>query len=187
MKETVNVVGLVGSIRRGSLTNILVETARDVAPENMRMTIFPLHEIPIYNNDVEVEKGFPESVIALREAIKMADGLVLGTPEYNGSLSGVLKNAIDWASREGLLNQIPVVTIGGSPGALGATKAQEHLRQICLHLGMYVLPRPTIAVPQLPKKIENGVLVDEATRGFIKQQMETFYNWTIRLKVRLKD
>lgn len=182
MSEAVKIVGLVGSLRRGSLTKILMETARDVAPENMRITICPLHEIPLYNNDVEVEEGFPEPVITLREAIKMADGLVFGTPEYNGSLSGVLKNAIDWASREGLLSKTPVVTIGGSPGALGATKAQEHLRQICLHLGMYVLPRPTIAVPQLPGKIEGGVLTDETTRRFIKQQMETFYDWVLRLK-----
>lgn len=182
MSEPVKIIGLVGSLRRGSLTKILVETARDVAPENVNITIFPLHEIPLYNNDIEVEEGFPEPVIALREAIKTADGLILGTPEYNGSLSGVLKNSIDWASREGLLGKVPVVTVGGSPGALGATKAQEHLRQICLHLGMYVLPRPTIAVPKLPGKIEDGILTDEATRGFIKQQMETFYDWILRLK-----
>lgn len=182
MNKTVNIIGLAGSLRRGSLTKILLETARDVSPESMSVTIFPLHEIPIYNNDVEVENGFPDAVVAMRDAIKEADGLILGTPEYNGSLSGAMKNAIDWASREGLLGKVPVVTIGGSPGALGATKAQEHLRQICLHLGMYVLPRPTIAVPQLPKKVEDGVLTDETTRKFIKQQMETFYDWVVRLK-----
>ena len=181
MNKTVNIIGLAGSLRRESLTKTLLEAARDVSPENMRVTIFPLHEIPLYNNDVEAEHGFPDAVVALRDAIKEADGLILGTPEYNGSLSGILKNAIDWASREGLLAEIPVVTIGGSPGALGATKAQEHLRQICLHLGMYVLPRPTIAVPQLPKKVEDGVLTDETTRKFIKQQMETFYDWVVRL------
>jgi chromate reductase len=182
MSKEINIIGLAGSLRRESLTKILLETARDVAPEKMNVTIFPLHEIPIYNNDVEVEAGFPDVVVAMRDAIKEADGLILGTPEYNGSLSGVLKNAIDWASREGLLGKIPVVTMGGSPGALGATKAQEHLRQICLHLGMYVLPRPTIAVPQLPKKVEGGVLTDETTRKFVKQQMETFYDWVVRLK-----
>lgn len=182
MSDRVKIIGLAGSLRRTSLTQILLETARDVAPEGMEITIFPLHEIPIYNHDIEVEEGFPPSVRAMREAIAAADGLILGTPEYNGSLSGVLKNAIDWASRQGLLRDKPVVTMGGSPGALGATKAQEHLRQICLHLGMYVLPRPTIAVPQLPGKIENGVLTDEATREFIKQQMDVFYKWVLRLK-----
>lgn len=182
MDETVNIVGLAGSIRRASLTRILLEAARDVAPQNMRITLFPLHEIPIYNNDVEVEEGFPKPVAALRQAIEQADGLILATPEYNGSVTGVLKNAIDWASRHGLLAKKPVVTMGGSPGALGATKAQEHLRQICLHLGMYVLPRPTIAVPQLPNKIEDGKLSDETTRRFVREQMETFYDWVVRLK-----
>ena len=182
MSDTINVVGLAGSLRRASITKILVETARDVAPANMNITLFPLHEIPLYNNDVEVEQGFPEAVVAMRSAIEAADGLIFATPEYNGSVSGVLKNSIDWASRGGLLAKSPVATLGGSPGSLGATKAQEHLRQICLHLGMYVLPRPTIAVPKLPDKIEDGVLVDEATRKFIGQQMEAFYEWVVRLK-----
>ena len=182
MNKTIKIIALVGSLRRESITKILLETARDVAQQNMDITVFTLNEIPVYNNDVEVEEGFPSSVVALREAIEEADGLILGTPEYNGSLSGVLKNAIDWASRGGLLGKIPVVTMGGSPGALGATKAQEHLRQICLHLGMYVLPRPTIAVPQLPNKIEDDVLTDETTRKFIGQQMETFSDWILRFK-----
>ena len=182
MSKTVKVVALVGSLRRKSITKILLQTARDMAPENMEVTVFELNDIPIYNNDIEVEEGFPPPVVALREAIKEADGLIFGTPEYNGSVSGVLKNAIDWGSRGGLLGKIPVVTMGGSPGALGATKAQEHLRQICLHLGMYVLPRPTIAVPQLPKKIEDGLLTDETTRKFVGEQMQTFYKWILRFK-----
>lgn len=178
----IHIVALAGSLRRESITKVLVETARDVAPEKMNITLFPLHDIPLYNNDVEVEQGFPDAVVAMRSAIESADGLILATPEYNGSVSGVLKNSIDWASRKGILAKTPVATLGGSPGALGATKAQEHLRQICLHLGMYVLPRPTIAVPNLPDKIEDGVLTDEATRKFIGQQMETFYKWVVRLK-----
>ena len=181
MSKTVNIIGLAGSLRRASITRTLLETAQNVAPENMHITLFPLNDIPIYNNDVEVEEGFPQSVAAMRDAIKAADGLILATPEYNGSLSGVLKNSIDWASRGGLLAKKPVVTMGGSPGALGATKAQEHLRQICLHLGMYVLPRPTIAVPRLPDKIVDGVLTDETTQKFIKGQMDTFLDWIERL------
>ncbi len=181
MSEIINIVGLVGSLRRGSLNRVLVQAAAEVAPEGMNITIFPLNEIPVYNFDVENEEGFPEAVVAFREAVKSADALILATPEYNGSMSGVIKNAIDWASRGGLLAKKPVVTMAGSPGALGATKAQEHLRQVCMHLGMYVLPRPTIAVPQFGKKIEDGVLTDEPTRGFIAKQMETFKDWIERL------
>ena len=182
MDEKVKIVAIAGSLRRKSVTKTLLEAARDVAPENMQIELFPLNEIPLYNNDIEVEEGFPEPVKQLRQAIQQADGIILGTPEYNGSVTGVLKNAIDWASRQGLMAKKPVATMGGSPGALGATKAQEHLRQICLHLGMYVLSRPTIAVPKLPEKIVDGQLTDEMTLKFIGQQMEQFYDWVVRLK-----
>jgi chromate reductase, NAD(P)H dehydrogenase (quinone) len=182
MTEKINVLGLVGSIRRKSLHKVLLQAAQEVAPQEMQITIFPLHEIPLYNNDVEVEEGFPPPVLALRDAVTQADGIILATPEYNGSLPGVLKNGIDWASRKGLLAKKPVVTMGGSPGALGATKAQEHLRQICLHLGMYVMPKPTIAVPKLPEKIVEGQLVDELTRKFLQEQMAQFHEWVVRLK-----
>lgn len=182
MSESIKIVALGGSLRRHSIHRVLLEAAQSVAPAGMEITIFPLNDIPIYNNDVEVEDGFPAPVVAMREAIAAADGLIFATPEYNGSYSGVIKNAIDWASRGGALGKKCVVTMAGSPGALGATKAQEHLRQVCLHLGMYLLPRPTIAVPQLPQKIEDGQLADEATLGFLKVQMETFYEWVLRLK-----
>ena len=182
MNNTIKIVALAGSLRRKSITKTLLETARYEAPTNMEITIFPLHEIPLYNNDIEVEEGFPDPVMTLREAIRQADGVIFGTPEYNGSLTGVLKNAIDWASRGGLLAKKPVVTMGGSSGALGATKAQEHLRQICLHLGMYLLPRPTIAVPNLPEKIEDGIITCEITRKLIAQQMNTFCDWVLHFK-----
>ncbi|MEM7119519.1 MAG: NADPH-dependent FMN reductase [Chloroflexota bacterium] len=179
---SVNIVALGGSVRRGSIHRVLLQTAQEVAPEGMEITIFPLNDIPIYNFDVEQGEGFPDSVVALSEAIAAADGLIFATPEYNGSYSGVIKNAIDWASRQGLLGKKCAITMGGSPGALGATKAQEHLRQVCMHLNMYVMPRPTIAVPQLPNKIEDGKLTDEATIGFVKQQMDAFYGWVQRFQ-----
>ena len=182
MSEVINVVALVGSLRRESHNKALAQTAQSVAPDKMKVTIWPLDDIPVYNNDVEVEQGFPAAVAAMRDALAAADGIIFATPEYNGSVSGVLKNAIDWASRGGLLANKPVATMSGSPGALGATKAQEHLRQICLHLGMYVLPRPTIAVPQFHNKIADGAVTDEATQGFIRQQMEAFYDWILKLK-----
>ncbi len=119
--------------------------------------------------------------MALHEAIKASDAMILATPEYNGSFSGVLKNGIDWASRGGgILAKMPVVTLGGSPGALGGTKAQEHLRAVCLHLGMYLLPKPTVAVPHFGKKIEDGKLTDDQTREFIGGQMAAFEEWINR-------
>ncbi len=179
---SIKVLALVGSLRKGSLNKVLVQTAAEEAPAGMEITIFPLNDLPLYNTDVETA-GLPESVVALHEAIKNSDAMILATPEYNGSFSGVLKNGIDWASRGGgILAKKPVVTMGGSPGALGGTKAQEHLRAVCLHLGMYLLPKPTVAVPHFGKKIEDGKLTDDQTREFIGGQMAAFEEWINRFK-----
>ena len=177
---SIKVLALVGSLREASLNKVLVQAAAEEAPAGMDITIFPLHDLPLYNTDIESE-GLPESVVALHEAIKASDAMILATPEYNGSFSGVLKNGIDWASRGGgILAKMPVVTLGGSPGALGGTKAQEHLRAVCLHLGMYLLPKPTVAVPHFGKKIEDGKLTDDQTREFIGGQMAAFEEWINR-------
>ncbi|MEM8862184.1 MAG: NAD(P)H-dependent oxidoreductase [Chloroflexota bacterium] len=177
MSEKVKVLAIVGSLRAASNNMALVRAAAEVAPENLEVTIFPLNDLPVYNTDDEMN-GIPESVTAFHEAIKGSDAMIIATPEYNGSFSGVVKNAIDWASRGGgILAQRPVVTMGGSPGALGGTKAQEHLRAVCLHLGMYLMPKPTVAVPHFNGKIEDGKLTDEGTREFIGTQMTAFYDW----------
>ena len=182
MSASVKVLALVGSLRNGSLNKALVEAAAEVAPEGLEITIFPLNDLPPYNTDIEMD-GMPASVVALHDAIKDSDALLLATPEYNGSFSGVLKNGIDWASRGGgILANRPVVTMGGSPGALGGTKAQEHLRSVCLHLGMHVMARPTVAVPHFGQKIEDGKLTDSDTREFIGQQMSAFHAWCSRFK-----
>lgn len=187
MSDPIKVLALVGSLRKASLNKVLVEAAADLAPEGMEITIFPLNDIPIYNPDNEAD-GFPAAVLALHAAIEAADGMILSTPEYNGSYSGVLKNGIDWASRGGgKLAAKPVVTLGGSPGALGGTKGQEHLRAVCLHLGMYLMPRPTVAVPHFGQKIEDGRLTDESTREFIAGQMAAFKTWILRFKVNSKQ
>ncbi|MFT5194008.1 MAG: chromate reductase [Cellvibrionaceae bacterium] len=178
--EKIKVLALVGSLRKASINKALVEAAAEVAPDGMEITIFPLNGLPVYDNDVELQ-GFPDSVLALHQAIEASDAMILATPEYNGSYSGVIKNGIDWASRGGSrLATKPVVTMGGSPGALGGTKAQEHLRAVCLHLGMYLMPKPTVAVPQLMKKIEDGKLTDEGTREFVAGQMSAFKTWILR-------
>lgn len=182
MSETIKVLALVGSLRKASMNKALVEAAAEVAPSGMEITIFPLNALPVYDTDLE-QQGFPDSVLALHQAIEASDAMILATPEYNGSFSGVLKNGIDWASRGGSrLAAKPVVTMGGSPGALGGTKAQEHLRAVCLHLGMYLMPKPTVAVPHFGQKIVDGKLTDESTRTFIGAQMVAFQEWISRFK-----
>ena len=179
--DNIKILAIAGSLRKGSYTQQIVRALQPLAPEGVEITNFTLHEIPLYNQDIEDEVGFPPPVQKLREAIAQADGLIFATPEYNGGMSGVLKNAIDWASRQSLLSKRPVTPISGSPGALGATKAQENLRAVLGHLGMYVMSRPALAIPQFNKKIEDNVIVDEQTQEFVREWLEAFQDWIIQL------
>ncbi len=180
-KNAINILAIPGSLREASLIRKLLFGLQPLAPEGVAITIFELHDIPLYNHDIEINVGFPPAVQAMREAIAASDGLIFATPEYNGSYSGVLKNSIDWASRQGLLAKRPVTPISGSPGALGATKAQEHLRAVLGHLGMYVMTRPSLAIPQLDKKIVDDVIIDEPTQKFIRAWLLAFQEWIIQL------
>ena len=181
MTKTLQVLALNGSLRKASLHQLLLEAAVELAPVGMEITIYAIGDLPIYNQDLE--DPLPEVVAKLHDMIDSRDGLILATPEYNGSFSPAIKNAIDWGSRMSIkLAGKPVITMGGSPGALGATKAQEQLRAVCMHLGMYLMPKPTIAVPQFGKKMEKGRLIDEQTRNMIAFQLETFQQWITRFQ-----
>lgn len=177
----IQVLAIAGSLREASVIKQLVRSLQPLAPADMEITIFDLADIPLYNQDIEDSVGFPPAVQALRDAIESADGLIFATPEYNGAESGVLKNAIDWASRKGLMANRPVTPITGSPGALGATKAQESLRSVLNHLGMYVMSRPALAIPKLPSKLDGDEIVDETTARFVRQWLVTFRDWIIQL------
>lgn len=178
--KEMKVLAIPGSLREESLTRQLARSLQTYAPEGMEIEVFDLHEIPIFNQDVE-DVGFPPSVQALREAIEASDGIIFATPEYNGAMSGVIKNGVDWASRKKLLGKRPATVISGSPGSLGATKAQESLRAVLNHLGMYVLARPSLAVPKLNEKIEEDQLMDETTEKFVRQWLKAFRDWIIQL------
>jgi chromate reductase len=178
--DKIKVLAIPGSLREASLTRQLVRALAQVAPDEMEITVFYINDIPIYNQDVE-DLGFPPAVQTMRKAIAEADALIFATPEYNGAMTGALKNAIDWASRKGALAKKIAAPISGSPGALGATKAQESLRAVMNHLGMYVLNRPSLAIPKLNEKLENDTITDEMTLKFVKQWLETFRDWIVQL------
>jgi len=153
-------------------------------PADASLEIFDISGFPLYNEDVKVQ-GFPEPVQKLREKIAQADGLVFATPEYNYSVSGVLKNAIDWASRppEQPFNDKPVAIMSASGGLFGGTRAQFHLRQIGIFLNMRFVNKPEVSIGGAAAKFDaSGTLTDETTKGLIKDLMAELVTWSKRLK-----
>ncbi|MFP2873334.1 NADPH-dependent FMN reductase [Acetobacter tropicalis] len=168
-------VTLLGSLRKASFNGIVARTLPDLAPEGI--TISPLGCIsafPHYNQDVQ-DAGFPEPVLAMAEQIRAADGVIVVTPEYNYSVPGVLKNALDWLSRvtpQPFAGK-PLAIQTASPGAIGGARAQYHLRQSLVFLNAYVLNRPEVMIGQATGKfdIDRLELTDQKTRDFLVTQI----------------
>lgn len=179
------VLGIAGSLRAGSYNRGLLRAAQELAPAGMSIAIFDLGEIPLYNADTEA-RAFPDSVVQLKSAIARADALLIATPEYNYSVPGVLKNALDWASRppeESPLRGKPVAITGASTGAFGTVRAQLHLRQVCVATHMLPLNRPEVLVTRAQDKFDaSGRLTDESTRKILRQLLEALASWTARLR-----
>ena len=175
------VCGIAGSLRRGSYNRSLLRAAAELAPERMTITVFDrLGELPLYDADVEAQ-GDPEAVVALKSAIGEADALLIATPEYNHGIPGVLKNAIDWASRppsRTVLAGKPTTLIGASPGRTGTARAQLTLRESLASTSTPVLLGPEVLVGEAQKKFtEDGTLSDEPTRKFLRAQLERLLAW----------
>jgi len=178
------ILGIAGSLRRGSFNAAALRAAQELAPAGMTIDIFDIAPIPLYNEDVKVQ-GFPPVVTDLRARIKAADGLLLATPEYNYSTSGVLKNAIDWASRppEQPFDGKPIALMGASGGALGTARAQYHLRQMFIFLNAHVLNRPEVMIGGATSKFDaEGKLTDQATRDFLGTMLTAFKAWIEKLR-----
>lgn len=178
--RTLDVVGISGSLRSGSFNTALLETAGELAPDGLRVTTFPIDDIPFYNQDLDNDDDRPEPVRRLKSAIAEADAVLLVTPEYNYGVPGVLKNAIDWASRPGFASPMmhkPVGIMGASPGASGTMRAQEHLKLALLGMGSQVFPHPGVAVTGAKDKIEDGRVTDDETREFARDYLEGFARW----------
>ena len=176
---SVRILALVGSLRAGSHNRQLAEAAVKLAPEGAEVNLFEgLAEIPFYNEDIDVEGGVPAAAAKLREAAQSADGFLLFSPEYNGTIPAVLKNAIDWLSRlpEQPFRHKPVLIQSASPGALGGARMQYHLRQSLVFLDARVFNVPEVMVATAHTKIdeEKGELTDAGTRDFIAKQLAAF-------------
>jgi chromate reductase, NAD(P)H dehydrogenase (quinone) len=174
------VLGICGSLRRDSYNMAALRTAIELKPPGMTIEIADISTIPLYNEDVRTQ-GYPPPVEILRRQIREADALLFVTPEYNYSMSGVLKNAIDWASRppDQPFAGKPVAIIGASPGMGGTARAQYDLRRSCVFLDMHPLNRPEVLIAQAHTKFDPaGRFTDEAGRGFIRDLLLALEEWT---------
>ncbi|MDH3428145.1 MAG: NAD(P)H-dependent oxidoreductase, partial [Gemmatimonadota bacterium] len=146
-----------------------------------------LGNVPMFNQDVEAE-GDPEGVTALKQAIRGADALLIATPEYNGGIPGVLKNALDWASRKGAdeaaaLTGKPAAVLGASPGRLGTARAQPQLRQTLGGAGAIVMAKPEVHLMGVGGLVTDGLLVDETARRMIAALLEALIDWIPRAQL----
>lgn len=172
-----NVITICGSLRKASLNRMLANALPGLAPAGMNIKASPSIEMPLYNADVQAQ-GFPPAATALADAIRAADGVIIVTPEYNYSLPGGLKNAIDWVSRmpnQPFVNK-PVALQSASMGPLGGARMQYHARTMLVFLDALVFNKPEIFVGSAHTRFDDktGELKDEATRTIIQQQLEGF-------------
>jgi chromate reductase len=172
-------LGISGSLRRASYNTALLHAANELLPAGAALAIHDLHGLPLFDQDVE-EQGDPAEVVALKDAVDAADALLLASPEYNGGITGVLKNAIDWVSRKGIARQVAplagkrVCIIGASPGITGTVRAQDALRLVLRRAGAIVEPQGEVLVFQAHTKIADGRLTDERTREVLARHLQNF-------------
>src|SRR5713101_1800080 len=161
-------LGLSGSLRRASNSTGVLRGLQDSLGPRAALDIFPLHAIPLYNEDDDAERA-PESVRALRAAIDANDGVIMISPEYNHGLSGVLKNALDWASRpygRSVLRSKPVLTMTTSPAFTGGVRAQQQMNETLASIPACLVFRPQIVIGGVHEKVRDGRLIDEAALSF---------------------
>jgi chromate reductase len=179
------IVGLAGSLRRGSLNRLLLQAAVSLAPARLRIDVHEIADIPFYNQDTDGQPG-PEPVAKLRQAVREADGLLLATPEYNYGVPGVLKNTIDWLSRPArasALNHKPAAIMGASSGLSGTARSQAQLRQAFVFTNTYAMLQPELLVRQAQEKFDaDGQLTDETTRTHLTQFLEQYVVWIQRVR-----
>jgi chromate reductase len=183
MNEPVRILGIAGSLRENSYNRGVLRAAKELAPEGSTVDIFELDGIPGFNQDQE--QNPPEKVAEFKRKIREADAILFVTPEYNYSVPGVLKNAIDWASRpygDSAWNGKPAAIMGASIGGIATARAQYHLRQMMVFLDMFPINQPEVMIGNCADKFdENGNLTDEKTKDHIRRQLENLVKWTRRI------
>ena len=169
-------LGIAGSLRESSYNRALLRAARELLPEGVELVEHDLRDLPFYDGDVEAA-GDPDSVVAFKEAIRDADALLIATPEYNRGVPGVLKNAVDWASRPALASPLtgkPVAIMGASTGRGGTARAQEQVRAALEFSRANVIEQPEVLVPEAFMRFdEQGELVDAGVKSDLAELLDT--------------
>lgn len=183
MNGVVRILGIPGSLRKASFNRAALRAAQELVPPDAALDIIDLDGIPPFNEDVELTP--PARVVELKTRIREADAILIATPEYNYSVPGVLKNAIDWASRpygDSAWDGKPVAIMGASVGSTGTARAQYHLRQSFVFLNMHPLNRPEVMISNAAQRFDvNARLVDPTSRKLVEQLLAELVTWTRRL------
>ncbi len=180
----VHLLGLVGSLRRASVNRALAIAVAECLPDDTTMTIYDgLGELPLFNTDITPE---PESAARLKAAIAGADGLIVASPEYNYTVTGVMKNAIDWATRPAATSPLrgkPIGLVSASIGMSGGMRAQYHLRQIFVYTDSPVMAQPEVLIPRSNERFDaEGKLIDESTRLLLQKFGVAMVTWVQRFR-----
>jgi chromate reductase, NAD(P)H dehydrogenase (quinone) len=180
MNNQIRILGIAGSLRQASYNRGTLRAATELVPGGATIEIFELDGIPGFNQDEE--QNPPEKVAELKRKIREADAILFVTPEYNYSIPGVLKNAIDWASRpygDSAWNGKPAAIMGASVGAIATARAQYDLRKMMVFLNMFPVNQPEVMIGNASEKFdEQGNLTDETTKDFIRQLLQNLVDWT---------
>ena len=180
MSKPIRILGIAGSLRLQSYNRAGLRAATQLAPEGATVEIFELDGIPGFSEDNE--RNPPEKVVELKRRIRESDAVLFVTPEYNYSIPGVLKNAIDWASRpygDSAWSGKPAAIMGASPGAFGTARAQYHLRQVMVFLNMFPINQPEVMIAKAHERFDaDGNLTDEKTKELIRRLLQGLVDWT---------
>ena len=183
MGKPVRILGIAGSLRRQSYNRAALRAATRLAPEGATIDIFEIDGIPPFSEDDEQDP--PAKVVEMKRRIREADAVLFVTPEYNYSIPGVLKNAIDWASRpygDSAWSGKPVAIMGASVGSIGTARAQYHLRQVMVFLDMFPLNQPEVMIGAAHERFDaEGNLTDEETREHVRRLLRSLVDWTRRI------
>ena len=186
MNNKLRILGIAGSLRAGSYNAAALRAAVELCPEDAEIEILPIDGLPGFNQDQEANP--PAQVAEMKSKIRAADAILFVTPEYNYSIPGILKNAIDWASRpygDSAWSGKPAAIMGASVGAIATARAQYHLRQVMVFLNMFPLNQPEVMIGHAQDKFdEAGKLTDESTREHIRKQLVALIDWTRRLQTK---